>query len=277
MSGFYMILNATGDGFFQFLPIALAVTSARKFKSSEFIAIAIAGAMLYPTLVNPVNAKPLMTLFKGTMFESPVYMTFAGIPVILQSYYSTVVPVIVAVFFGSRLERFFKKVVPDTIKLAIVPALTLLVAVPAAILVIGPLSNWASDIVGGAISAIMAFNQTFAYAIVGAFWQIFVMFGLHWGLVPIMFNNYATQGFDTVVVGSFEASFAQIGVVLAIILKTKEKKVKRLGWPAFVTGIFGITEPAIYGITLPMKTPFIISCIAAGLSGALAGILKLVS
>lgn len=276
-SGTYMIINAAGDGFFQFLPMALAVAAARKFKSSEFIAIAIAGAMLYPTLVNPVDAKPIMTLFKGSMFESPVFMTFAGIPVILQSYYSTVVPVIVAVFFGAKLERFFKKIIPDTIKLAIVPALTLLIAVPVTILLIGPISNWASDIVGGAISAVISFNQTIAYAIVGAFWQVFVMFGLHWGLVPIAYNNLATKGFDTVLVGAFGASFAQIGVLLAVILKSKDKKIKRIGWPAFVTGIFGITEPSIYGVTLPMKTPFIISCIAAGIAGALAGFLKLIS
>ncbi|MGV3010129.1 beta-glucoside-specific PTS transporter subunit IIABC [Streptococcus thoraltensis] len=276
-SGTYLIINAAGDGFFQFLPMALAITATRKFKSSEFIAIAIAGAMLYPSLVTPVDTDPVMTLFKGSMFESDIFMTFAGIPVILQSYYSTVVPVIVAVFFGSKLEKFFKKVIPDTIKLAVVPALTLLIAVPVTILLIGPISNWASDIVGGVISAVIDFNQTIAYAIVGALWQVFVMFGLHWGLIPIMYNNYATQGFDTVLVGAFGASFAQIGVLLAVIFKSKEKKVKRIGWPAFVTGIFGITEPAIYGITLPMKTPFIISCIASGIAGALAGFLKLVS
>ena len=276
-SGFYMVIQAAGDGFFQFLPIALALTAARKFKSSEFIALAVAGAMLYPTLVNPADAEPLMVLFKGTLFESEVYMTFLGIPMILQSYYSTVVPVIFAVWFAGKIEKFAKKIIPDVIKLALVPALTLFIAVPVSVMLIGPVSAWAADLVGGTIGAIIAYNTTVAYTIVGGLWQVLVMFGLHWGLVPIMYNNYATQGFDTVLVGAFGASFAQIGVLLAVILKTKEAKVKQIGWPAFVTGIFGITEPSIYGVTLPMKTPFVVSCIAAALSGTLGGFLKLVS
>ncbi|AND79098.1 beta-glucoside-specific PTS transporter subunit IIABC [Streptococcus pantholopis] len=276
-SGLYMVVQAAGDGFFQFLPMALALTAARKFKSSEFIALAVAGAMLYPSLVNPTDAEPLMVLFKGTLFESEIYMTFLGIPMILQSYYSTVVPVIFAVWFAGKVEKLAKKIIPDVIKLALVPAFTLLIAVPVSVMLIGPISSWAASIVGGAIGNIIDYNTTIAYTIVGGLWQILVMFGLHWGLVPIMYNNYATQGFDTVLVGSFGASFAQIGVLLAVILKTKESKVKQIGWPAFVTGIFGITEPSIYGVTLPMKTPFIISCVAAALSGTLGGFLKLVS
>ncbi|MFC3927639.1 beta-glucoside-specific PTS transporter subunit IIABC [Streptococcus caprae] len=276
-TGIYLIIQAAGDGFFQFLPMALAFTAARKFKSSEFIALAVAGAMLYPSLVNPADVEPLMTLFKGTIFESNVFMTFLGVPVILQSYYSTVVPIIVAVWFASKVEKFFKNIIPDVVKLALVPAFTLLISVPISILLIGPISSWAADTVGGVIATVIGYNSVIAYALVGGFWQVLVMFGLHWGLIPIAYQNYQSIGFDTVLPGSFGASFAQIGVLLAVILKTKEAKVKQIGWPAFATGIFGITEPAIYGVTLPMKIPFIISCVAAMIAGGLAGLLKLVS
>lgn len=133
------------------------------------------------------DVEPVMTLFRGTIFESQIFMTFLGIPVILQSYYSTVVPIVFAVWFGGRVEKFFKNIIPDVIKLAIVPALTLLITVPVSILLIGPLTAWAADTVGGIISNVIAFNSIIAYTLVGGFWQVLVMFGLHWGLVPIAF------------------------------------------------------------------------------------------
>ena len=108
---------------------------------------------------------------------------------------------------------------------------------------------------------------------IGGFWQVFVMFGLHWGLIPIMIQNIVTYGADPVVITMFGTTFAQIGVVLAIILKTKDMKLKGIAIPAFLSGIFGVTEPAIYGVTLPRKKFFIISCIGGGIGGALVALL----
>ncbi|MGT2844058.1 PTS transporter subunit EIIC [Streptococcus hongkongensis] len=208
-SGFYQILQASGDGIFQFLPTTLAITSARKFKSNEFVALVIAAAMLYPKLVAPETVKPLMILFKGSIIESKVYMTYLGVPVILQSYYSTIVPVIVAVWFGSKVEKSLTRILPDVVKLALVPALTLFITVPVTLLVIGPLSTWAADGLAGLVSAIININSVLAYAIIDGFWQIMVMFSLHWGLIPIMYQNYASKGFDTVLMVALGASFAQ--------------------------------------------------------------------
>lgn len=107
--------------------------------------------------------------------------------------------------------------------------------------------------------------------IIGGLWQVFVLFGLHWGLVPVALLNLSTSGADPVIAMSFAASFAQIGAVLAVLLKTKNTKIKTLSVPAFISGIFGVTEPAIYGVTLPLKKPFIMSCIAGGIGGGILG------
>lgn len=112
-----------------------------------------------------------------------------------------------------------------------------------------------------------------AGALLGAFWQVLVIFGLHWGVVPIGYNNLAVNGVDPILALIFAASFAQIGAVLGVWVKTKDKKLKTLSIPAFISGIFGVTEPAIYGITLPLKKPFIMSCIAGGIGGAILGVL----
>ena len=147
--------------------------------------------------------------------------------------------------------------------------MTMLITIPLTLLIVGPAATWLGQILGVMSVTIFNFSPIIAGIFLGAFWQIFVMFGIHWGLVPIMFNNVATLGSDPVVVTTFGASFAQIGVVLAILLRTKNKKLKGIALPAFITGIFGITEPAIYGVTLPRQKYFLISCIGAAIGGAL--------
>lgn len=274
-SGTYQILQAAGDCLFYFFPIFLGFTAAKKFNVNQFVGMAIGASMVYPALSGLTAGEPLYTLFAGTIFESPIYITFLGIPVILMDYSSSVVPVILAVFAASIFEKFFKKIVPDVVKLFLVPLGTLLLAVPLTFIVIGPIATWASDLLGALTSAIYSFSPIVAGLFIGGFWQMFVIFGLHWGLVPIALNNMATLGFDTVLATSFPASFAQTAVILAILLKTKDKKLKSISIPAFISGIFGVTEPAIYGISLPRKKPFIMSCIAASVGGGIVGLFSI--
>ncbi len=273
-TGTYLIIQAAGDGLFQFLPFFLAYSASKKFKMDKFTAMALAAAMLYPSLVNPATGHVLYTLFSGTVFATKVYYTFLGIPVIIMSYYSTVVPILFAVWFASKLEKWLKKVVPTTVKLFVVPFVTLLIAVPLSVLLIGPVFSWAATGVGDLLLTIYNGVPWLAAGLIGGFWQILVIFGLHWGLVPIALNNVATKGFDPIIASSFTASFAQIGALLAIMIKTKEKKVRELSIPAFISGIFGVTEPSIYGVTLPMKTPFAISCVVAGITAAIGGLMN---
>lgn len=273
--GTYQLINAAGDGFFYFLPFFLAFTASKVFKMNHFTGMAIAAAMLYPTLAVPADAAPLYTLFGGTLFESPIYMTFLGLPVILMNYSSSVIPIILAIFVGSKIENVLKRIIPDVVKVFLVPFFTLLIVVPASIIVIGPIATWLSTLVGSSVGAVYNLSPILAGAIMGGFWQVFVMFGLHWGLVPIAINNIATAGFDTFLATITGVSFAQTGVIIAILLKTKEAKVKQLSIPAIISGAFGVTEPAIYGISLPMKKPFIMSCIAGAVSGMAAGFFQL--
>lgn len=271
-SGTYEVLYAIGDGFFYFLPLILAITSAKKFKVDRFTAITIGAAMCYPAMVAMNSSKKvLFDLFNGTFLYSQVHATFLGIPIISMNYTSTVIPIILAVWFASVVEKWCKKWIPTVVKTFLVPFVTLLIVVPLTFLIIGPLATWIGNALAAITSAVYNFSPVLAGILLGGFWQVFVIFGVHWGFVAVMMSNIAALGYDPILGLSLGASFAQIGVVLAILLQTKDQKLKGIALPAFLSGIFGVTEPAIYGVTLPRKKPFVLSCIAAGIGGGLIG------
>lgn len=272
--GGYLILNAIGDGLFNFLPLFLGYTAAKKFNLKPMLGLVIGAIMCYPTIQNSAlsaGGSALYTLFGGTMFESKVYTDFFGIPLIGMDYTGTVIPVIFVVYFASKCEKFFKKFIPDLVKFFFVPMLTLLVAIPVGLLVIGPLATFGSTIIAEAVMNVRNFSPMLAGAIVGLTWQILVIFGLHWGFIPVYINNIMTNGFDNVMMPFFACTFATSAVVLAVFFKTKNKQIKEMAIPNFISGIFGVTEPAIYGILLPLKKPFIISCIVGGIGGGFYG------
>ena len=269
--GIYAVLNAVGDGFFYFLPIFLGYTAIKKFGGTTFIGMAIGAALVHPSLATIKAGETIGTLFSGTMFESAIQIKFLGIPVILMSYASSVIPIILAAYVAAKVENKLRKITPDVVKSFGVPALTLIIVVPLTFLLIGPVATWAGLLIGQATLWVYESVPVVAGLIVGGFWQVFVIFGLHWGLVPIKYSNLAAFGSDPFLAMTFAASFAQIGAVLAVIIRTKNKKLKSLGLPAFLSGLFGVTEPAIYGINLRYKKPFIIGCISGGIGGALAG------
>ncbi|MCM1989499.1 beta-glucoside-specific PTS transporter subunit IIABC [Oceanirhabdus seepicola] len=270
-SGTYQLLNAIGDCFFYFFPIFLGYTAAKKFKLNHFVGMAIGAALVYPALGGLTVGEPLYTLFQGSIIESPVYITFLGIPVILMNYSSSVIPIILATYVASKVEKVFKKIIPDVVKTFLVPFCTLLVVAPLTFIVVGPIATWAGQLLGAGTVALYELSPILTGIVIGGFWQVFVIFGLHWGLIPVAINNLVTLGYDPVLAMSFAASFAQTGVVLAILFKTKNKKLKGLSLSSVISGIFGVTEPAIYGITLPRKKPFVISCIVASIGGAITG------
>lgn len=257
-SGLYVILNAAGDGFFQFLPVILALTAAKRFKMEQFTALALSFALAYPNIA--------ASFANGNV-------DFLGLPVIFpsSSYLQTVLPIILTVWVGSKIEKFFKKIIPDVVKVFVVPFFVILITVPLAYLAIGPVMNWASNLIGVIFTNIYGFSPIVFGILLGALWQVLVMFGLHWGLVPIAILDFSTKGWSTLLVASTAICFAQAGALLNIFLRTKEDKVKQLTIPAFISALFGVTEPAIYGITLPMCTPFIMTCVAGAIQGAFLG------
>ena len=273
-SGGYMTINAIGDALFTFLPLFLGYTSAKKFGLKPMIGLVVGAIMCYPGIqASSVSAgkDAIFTLFDGTMFASPVYIDFFGIPVISMDYTGTVIPVILAVYFAAKCEKLFNEFIPDLVKFFFVPMLTLLVALPVAFIVIGPIATFGSTIISEFVFAIRDFSPLLAGAIVGGTWQILVIFGMHWGFMPVYINNIMTMGYDNVMMPFFACTFATSAVVLAILFKTKDKKLKEMALPNFISGIFGVTEPAIYGILLPLKKPFIISCIAGAIGGGFYG------
>lgn len=256
--GTYTLLYALADSFFYFMPVLLGYTAAKKFKLPEMEGLVIGLVMVYPTLTSASLAG--MESFK-----------FAGIPVIMPAagdYTSSVIPVICSVAFAAFVEKRIKRFIPDVVKTFVTPLITLCITIPLTFLVIGPIASGAADLIGSLFAAIANVSDLLLGAFVGFFWQILVMFGLHWALILIAMNNMGTIGYDLILVGMFGTTFAQTGAVLAIWIKSKNKKLKSLAAPAFISSIAGVTEPAIYGITLPKKKPFFITCGVAGVAGA---------
>ena len=253
----YNILYSLGDCFFYFMPIILAYTAAKKFGLPEMEGMVIGAAMLYPYLLGS------STYAHDSLFMIPVTMPSSG------DYTSSVIPIICAVAFAAWFEKMYKKFIPDTLKMFAVPLITCIVTFALTLWIIGPIAAGAGDLLGVFFNWLANFNGILLGAVVGGLWQVLVMFGLHWALIPLMLNNMAVQGFDTAMVGMFGTTFAQVGAVAAIWIKTKNKKTKSLCAPAFISAIAGVTEPAIYGITLPKKTPFYITCVVAAVVGGL--------
>lgn len=284
-TGAYIALYAIADGFWRFLPIMLGITSARRFKMNDLIGAAIGAAMCYPSITSLSAAafsggEGIKYLFRGTLFQMPYSTTFFGIPLITPAssggYTSTFVPVIIAVWFSSYVFRWTNRKFPATVKLFLVPMVTLLVGGVATFLVIGPVATILMNLIGAFFNLLMnipVVGGTVAGAVLGTVWQILVIFGFHWALVPIKLSNMSTYFYDFALAPQYGCTWAQIACVLVVILKTKNEDLKKTGIAAFITGLFGTTEPAIYGVTLPLRLPFVISCIGGAVSGAFYGLM----
>jgi len=256
-SGVYVVLFAIADGIFTFLPIILAFTAAKKFNTNQFLAVCLAMALVHPS-ITAVAGKTL---------------SFAGIPVIVgaSAYTSSVIPIILAVFVQSYVERFFKKVIPAFLQIICVPLAVFVVMAPITFIVIGPIGTILGDLLGKGYNNIYGFSPLVAGAVMGGLWQVFVMFGMHWGFVPIMMVNLAQAGVETMTPMLLPAVLAQGGAALAVFFLTKNVKLKGLALSSMLTSLFGITEPTVYGVNLPLKKPFIAACIGGAVGGAFIG------
>lgn len=253
----YIILNATADSLFYFLPILLAVTSARKFGANQFVAMTVAGALIYPTIIQ--------------LKTDAVVTTFFGIPVTMMSYTSTVIPIILAVWVMSYVEKFFNRHVHESVKNFVTPLIALITIVPLTLIVFGPIGVTSGDLIAAFILKVLAFNPILAGAFIAGVWQVLVIFGIHWGVVPIFINNIATKGYDYIKPATAPAIFAQAGASFGVMLRSKNKKLKTLAGSTGITALFGITEPAVYGVTLRLKRPFIAAVISAAVGGGIVG------
>ncbi len=207
--GTYRILYAAADGVFSFLPIMLALTAANKFKANSYVAMAVAAALVYPDI--------------SAAYSAGESLTFLKIPVVLVSYTSSVIPIIISIYVLSKLEKLLNKIIPSVLKSFTVPLVSLAVIVPMTFLVIGPISDTAGKLLAGGYTGLVGLNPVIAGGILGLVWPLAVMFGVHWGFVPIVMNNIQNFGRDTLFVITGPNNMAQAGATLGVFLKTKNR------------------------------------------------------
>lgn len=255
----YNFLFAIADAPFYYLPIILGFSAVKKFGGNPYVGMAIGGALVHPNIVG---------MMKGAL---ELQTEFFSIPISLIPYASSVFPIILASWVYSIFERVFNKILHDSFKKFISPLLSILITVPLTFAVIGPVVSMLSDLIASGIIFIYQLNPVIASMILAASWQIMVIFGVHWGLVPFSMNNLALYHEDFMLPILLPAVFAQTGAALAVMLRSKDKQFKALASSSVLSGIFGVTEPAIYGVNLPLKKPFIIGCLSAAIGGAIVG------
>lgn len=259
----YYMLSFMADAIFFLFPVALGYTAAVKFKCNPFMGMLIGGIMIHPNWNTLVAAKEAVTFF--------------GLPVKLVTYTSSVIPIILVVWVMSYVENFADKISPKPIKFFSKPLITVLIMGPLALIALGPIGSILGD---GLANVVTAINNVAPWSIpmlVGTLSPLLVMVGMHYALIPIGFNELGLKGAENVVgPGMLVSNVAQGGATLSVALKTKNKDLKQLAGSAVLTAVLGITEPAMYGVTMRLKKPLISICISGGLAGLYCGIMGVV-
>lgn len=244
---------------FTFLPIFIAITASKHFKVNTYIAVACCMA-----LVSPDWATMAAEIASGE------HLSLLGIQLSQTTYTSSVLPPLILVWLLSYLEKFVEKMLPGVVKALLTPLFCMVIMVPLTILVLGPISAMAANGIANGYNYLVTVAPPLAGAVIGGFWQVFVIFGVHWGITPVVLANFEMYGRDSFQAFQTIAVVAQVGAVLGVFLKAKSKELKGVSLSAFITGIFGITEPAIYGVTLRFKKPFIFGCISGAIGAIVA-------
>lgn len=253
-TGTYEVLSFMSWTPFTFLPIFIAVTASKHFKCNTFIAILCCCA-----LVNPSWAEMASRIADGETIR------FLGIKLSETTYTSTVLPPLFLVWLLSYLERFIEKKLPDTFKALLTPMICFIIMVPATILVLGPVSAVTANGIAKGYNFLAATAPALAGAIIGGLWQVVVIFGVHWGITPVNLANFAMNGHDTFQAFQTIAVVAQVAAAFGVFIKSRNKEFKNMALSAGLTGLFGITEPTIYGVTLRLKKPFICGCVGGAI------------
>lgn len=253
----YIILSAASDALFYFMPVILGYSAAKVFKTNEYIAMVIGATLCYPTIVSLMTEESAVTLF--------------GLHVTKANYVSTVIPIILAIFILAYVQRFLEKVIPEVLKIIMVPTLSLLLMIPATLLLFGPIGIYLGDGVNWLYYYIMNLSPILLGGFIGGIWCVLVIFGAHRGLVPIGINDVARTGRQNLLAFAGAANFSQAGAAFGVFVRTKNKGLKAVAASATVTALFGITEPAIYGANLRLKKPMIYAVASGAAGGALMG------
>ncbi|MFP3121598.1 beta-glucoside-specific PTS transporter subunit IIABC [Ectobacillus funiculus] len=258
-TGTYQVFSFISWASFTFLPIFIAMTASKHFKTNMYIAVACCAALVSPTWAD-----------MAAQIATGKSITFLGMALSKTTYTSSVLPPLFLVWILSYLEKFLNKRMNEVIKPLFVPFLCMVIMVPLTILVIGPITTAGANGIASGYNFLAEHVPALAGAIIGGFWQVVVIFGVHWGITPMVLANFDLHGRDSFQAYQTIAVIAQVGAVLGVILKTKNQEVRKVSVSAGVTGLFGITEPAIYGVTLKFKKPFIFGCISGAIGAIVA-------
>ncbi|WP_312226667.1 beta-glucoside-specific PTS transporter subunit IIABC [Pseudescherichia sp.] len=260
-TGTFAILNFMSWTPFAFLPVFIAITAARHFKCNPFIAVLCCCA-----LINPEWSAMAGRIANGET------ITFLFIPLAKTVYTSSVLPPLFLVWALSWLEKRVEKILPDVVSALFTPLICFVIIVPLTLIVIGPITTWAAMGIASGYNALFAAAPAVAAALIGGVWQIIVIFGVHWGITPVIMANFDTQGYDSFQAYQTIAVIGQMAAVFGVFLKSRNRELKTTSLSAGVTAIFGITEPAIYGVTLRFKKPFICGCIGGAVGAVVASL-----
>ncbi|WGD67850.2 beta-glucoside-specific PTS transporter subunit IIABC [Bacillus velezensis] len=254
----HSILTAVGDGAFYFLPLLLAVSAARKFRCNPYVAAAVAGAILHPDLTALLGAGKSIS--------------FIGLPVTAATYSSTVIPILLAIWLMSYVEKGIDRITPSSLKLIAVPMLTLVIVVPVTLITVGPLGAILGNYLSVGVNDLFNHAGIAAMILLAGTFSLIIMTGMHYALVPIMINNIAQNGHDYILPAMFLANMGQAGASFAVFLKSKNKTFKSLAFTTSITALMGITEPAMYGVNMRLKKPFAAALIGGAAGGAFYGV-----
>ena len=257
-----VIFNVIANAAFYFLPVMIAFSAAKKFNCNPFMAVFLAGILLHPDLIN--------------LLAQETAADFFGIPVISASYASSVIPIILGVWLMSYVEKLADRVSPNCLKFLMKPLLTIIITAPITLIVLGPLGS----ILGGYLAQFIQFlNGKAGWLVItfmGCFTPFIVMTGMHYSLFPLVFQSLATFGYETIMsVGSLPSNMAQGAACFAVALKTKNSEMRQIAVSAGVTAVLGITEPALYGVTLKLKRPLAAVMAGGAVGGLYAGLVSL--
>lgn len=258
-SGEYQVLSMIGDLLFYFFPFFLAVSAAKKFKTHEFLALALAGALMYPTIQNgAINATET-----GIMS-----LSFLGLPALFVNYKSTIIPIIIAVWVMSYVYKWVNKIIPDTFKVLFVPMIVLFIMVPLELIVIGPFGTYIGKGVASLVTWLYGINGVLGAFLFGTFRPLLIILGMNYAITPINTQLIAEYGYSVISPANLTGNLAQAGACLAVFILLKNKNEKSNAFTSGLTAVFGITEPAMFGFNLKYKKPMICAMLAGGIGAA---------
>ena len=285
----YQIISAMADSMFYFLPIIIGFTAARRLGSDPIVVAIIGGVLAYPSLAHMSNPDYIVKADNPAGYESPYHVVaqlgntifntdFFGIPVSLpqtNAYAYSIFPIIVAAWLAARIEPYLKKWIPAVVRSIFAPLLEIFIVSTLVLVVFGPIVMFISGAIASGVNAILGFNHALAGLIIGGFYQCLVIFGLHWAVIPIISQQIAGPDASSPLNAIVSATMiAQGGGALAIWLKVRNAKIKRMAGPATISAFCGVTEPAMYGLNLKYGRVFITASIGGAVGGLLTGLLK---